>query len=402
MTPKAAATQIVKTLRQKGFTALLAGGCVRDMLLGRIAKDYDVATNAQPEDIVKIFPRTLTVGAKFGVVIVLINRCQVEVATFRTESGYIDGRHPSIIEFADAREDASRRDFTINGMFYDPIENKVIDFVDGRADLDRRLIRTIGSPLERFSEDYLRMLRAVRFSAQLGFDIETATFDAVRTLASRTTKISGERIAMELEAILISPARAAGCRMLFETGLLKAVFPTLKNTSALAGIETLARLRKNVTFALALAALWYHAPAETALAQLEILKPSTGQKKHFAYLLKNRGALLDTAMPVSTLKRFAANPYFRDLFELHKAILRATGASVYPLTKLKQRLRSLKGVELAPKPLLNGHDLIALGAITGPQVGALAEELYIQQLEGSLTTPEQARKYARDWLASRK
>ncbi|MCJ7693669.1 MAG: CCA tRNA nucleotidyltransferase, partial [Sedimentisphaerales bacterium] len=225
MTNKQAAIKIIKKLKRNGFEALLAGGCVRDMLLKRPAKDYDVATSAEPADVIRLFKRTLKVGAKFGVVMVLIDQIQVEVATFRTESGYTDGRHPANVRFATAAEDASRRDFTINGMFYEPLKKKVIDYVNGRADLKKQLIRTIGRPAERFGEDYLRMLRAVRFSTQLGFRIEPKTFSAIKKNAKNIHGISGERIAMELEAVLVHPNRSAGTSMLAESGLAKVIFP---------------------------------------------------------------------------------------------------------------------------------------------------------------------------------
>ncbi|MHC4338152.1 MAG: CCA tRNA nucleotidyltransferase, partial [Planctomycetota bacterium] len=224
MTSRQAAIRIVKRLRSNGFQALLAGGCVRDMLLGRPAKDYDVATNAHPKDVMKLFRRTLKVGAKFGVVIVLLENRRVEVATFRTETGYVDGRHPGKVEFAGAAEDASRRDFTINGMFYDPLERKVIDYVNGQADLKKKVVRTIGVPRERFGEDYLRMLRAVRFATQLGFAIEPRTWSAIYRNAKDITGISGERIRMELEGILISPNRSAGVSLLINSGLAEAIF----------------------------------------------------------------------------------------------------------------------------------------------------------------------------------
>ena len=401
MTQKQAAMEIVKRLRKKGFTALFAGGCVRDMLLGRMAKDYDVATNATPGDVCAIFSRTLEVGAQFGVVVVMMNGAQVEVATFRTESGYVDGRHPSHVEFADAKEDASRRDFTINGMFYDPLEEKVIDFVGGREDIEKRVIRTIGEPAERFGEDYLRMLRAIRFSAQLGFEIDGKTFEAINAKSSYITKISGERIAMELDVTLTNPNRKYGCQKLLETGLLHAIFPKVGEYQAVSGIEVLGQLRKNGSFAFCVAALWSHTETDRAMEQLEVLKLSRDQYKHIEYLLKNRGKLREADMSVSTLKRLAANPYFRDLFDLHKAMMRAGGEAVSSLTKLKLRLRDFKGVELAPRPLLNGHELISIGAVPGPEVGELMEEIYIQQLEGSVTDKEHARLWAADWLKKR-
>ncbi|MBN2129808.1 MAG: CCA tRNA nucleotidyltransferase, partial [Sedimentisphaerales bacterium] len=228
MTNRQAAIEIVRQLHRRGFEALLAGGCVRDMLLGRCAKDYDVATNARPEEVMRLFRRTLKVGAKFGVVIVLTRGRQVEVATFRSEAGYEDGRHPGTVEFTSAAEDASRRDFTINGMFYDPLERRVIDYVDGQADLKRRIVRTIGDPQARLGEDYLRMLRAVRFSTQLEFEIESRTYAAIRRHAESIVRISGERIVAELEGILCHPNRAAGASLLSEMGLLAVIFPGLE------------------------------------------------------------------------------------------------------------------------------------------------------------------------------
>jgi len=246
MNNRQAAIEIIQQLQQHGFQALLAGGCVRDMLLGRTANDYDVATNAQPADVMRLFRRTLKVGAKFGVVIVLIRKQQVEVATFRAEAGYEDGRHPTEVRFTSAAEDASRRDFTINGMFYDPLSDQVIDYVEGRADLKKRIVRTIGNPEERFGEDYLRMLRAVRFSTQLGFAIEPATYAAIGRNAAKITRISGERVAAELEGMLVHPNRAAGAAMLIETGLAEAVFPGFAGEPAQRGVTVLGRLRKNV------------------------------------------------------------------------------------------------------------------------------------------------------------
>ena len=206
MTNKQAAIKVIERLQQSGYQALLAGGCVRDMLLRRRAKDYDVATSARPKDVIRLFRRTLKVGAKFGVVIVLIEDRQVEVATFRTETGYVDGRHPGSVKFTTAAEDAGRRDFTINGMFYDPLEKQVIDYVGGQKDLSRRTVRTIGEPSERFSEDYLRMLRAIRFSTQLNFAIESSTWSVVCRNARKITKISINVITLNSYFTFITPA----------------------------------------------------------------------------------------------------------------------------------------------------------------------------------------------------
>ena len=402
MTHKDAAIEIVRRLRQHGFTAFFAGGCVRDMMLGRAAKDYDVATSAHPDDVMKLFSRTLKVGAKFGVVIVLIRNVQVEVATFRTESGYLDGRHPTHVAFSGAQQDASRRDFTINGMFYDPIENKVIDYVDGRNDLQRRLIRTIGDAQLRFGEDYLRMLRAIRFSTQLGFEIERYTWEAISKTAPNIRKISSERIAMELEMLLAHPDRAEGFAMLVKSGLAHAVFPDITSDRMQYGLKVLSHLRKRVSFALALSAVFAACDVELTLGQCEILKLSTRYLKHMNFLLNHRGVLLDADMPLANLKKLMASPYFLDLFECQRAIQRAENASVGALSKIKKRARALAGENLTPRPLLNGHELIALGAVPGPQVGELAEELYVEQLGGKIQTPYQAREWAKRWLQAHK
>ena len=409
MSNKQTAIKVIKRLNRNGYQALLAGGCVRDMLLGRAASDYDVATDAQPKDVMKIFQRTLKIGASFGVVIVLIESGvnsakdivgagQVEVATFRSETGYADGRHPSTVKFVSAAEDASRRDFTINGMFYDPLKKEVIDYVNGQTDLRKGLVRTIGKPEERFGEDYLRMLRAVRFSTQLGFAIEPRTFSAIRNNAKNIAKISGERVAMELEAILVHPNRSAGVSMLTESGLAEVIFPGLSSKQMKSAISALGRLRKKVDFALALACLFAGCPTEVALQKCKTLKLSRSQNRHIKFLLANRGKLLNDKMSLAELKRIVAEPYFWDLYELQRAIQKARRKSVTALVSLRKRVKALRGVELRPKPLLDGHALIQLGAVQGPALGQLAEEMYIAQLEGQLKTVQEAEQWSQKWL----
>jgi poly(A) polymerase len=399
MTNQEVAIQVVKVLRSSGFQALLAGGCVRDMLLGRPAKDYDVATSAEPAQVTRLFKRTLEVGAQFGVVIVMVDRRQVEVATFRSDAGYADGRHPTEVRYTTPEQDALRRDFTVNGMFYDPVDRQVIDYVAGQADLERRVIRTIGRAPERFSEDYLRMLRAVRFSAQLGFAIEPGTYSAVCDLASRITEVSGERICMELEGILTCAGRAQGARLLAETGLAAAIFPKLGAGPLGAALQVLARLRKDAGFALGLAALLAGCPTDEALAGIEILKLSRNQIKHIRFLLDHRVTLLKEDLSLAKLKQLLAGPYFWDLYELQRALLKAGGESLSPMVRLRRRVRELDGVELRPKPLLDGHDLMRLGLLPGPRLGRLVEDLYVAQLEGHVRTADQARQWAADWIA---
>src|SRR5258706_80485 len=225
MSARDKAIAIVRQLRQAGFEAYLAGGCVRDMLLHKEAKDYDVATNARPEEIQRLFPHTIPVGAQFGVIIVLLEDQPIEVASFRHDGPYLDGRHPSEVRFGTLEEDVRRRDFTVNGMVYDPIDDRVIDLVEGRKDLAARIIRAIGNPRHRFEEDRLRMLRAVRFAASLNFTIDAATLAAIPPLASTLTQISWERIGDEITRILTEGQARRGFELLDESGLLAVVLP---------------------------------------------------------------------------------------------------------------------------------------------------------------------------------
>jgi poly(A) polymerase len=398
MTNKQAAIKVIECLCSNGFRALFAGGCVRDMLLGRRANDYDVATNAAPRDVIKLFRRTLKVGAKFGVVIVLVEKQQVEVATFRSETGYVDGRHPAAVTFTSDVEDACRRDFTINGMFYDPIKKEVIDYVNGRGDLKSRLIRTIGKPAERFGEDYLRMLRAVRFATQLNFAIEPQTWSAICDNAVKITNISGERIAMELEGILVSPNRGRGTKKMIESSLARTVFPGFSAEQEKLAINVMGWLKRRIDFALGLAAFFVGCATDDALEKCKFLKLSRNLNKHIRFLLADRGRLLNDKMSLAELKIVLTEPYFEDLYELQRVIQKAEGKSTAVLKKLRKREKSLTDVELKPKPLLNGHDLMRLGAVPGPGLGQLAEEIYIAQLEGELQTVEEARQWVQKWL----
>ncbi len=398
MTNRQAAIKIVKVLRKNGFEALLAGGCVRDMVLRRRAKDYDVATNAVPADIIRLFRRTLKVGAKFGVVMVLLDNQQIEVATFRSDVDYTDGRHPGSVRFTNAKEDALRRDFTINGMFYDPIAETVIDYVGGQGDLKKRILRTIGRPQERFREDYLRMLRAVRFSTQLGFSIAPKTFIAICENAANITKISGERICMELEGILTSPNRAKGVGLLVKSGLASAIFPKINSGQFVFAVKVLNSLPQEASYPLALAAFFAGCEDESALEQLRILKLSRNQIKHIKFLLAKRGRLLDEKLSLSELKMLLGGHYFWDLYYLQAAIQKAENKGTGTLGKLKKRIKDLSDVELRPKPLLNGHELIKLGAEPGPMLGRMMNQMYIAQLEMQIKNREEARRWVIDWL----
>lgn len=398
MSNQDAALTVVRELRQAGHTALFAGGCVRDRLLGTAAKDYDVVTDAVPQQVSACFRRTLEIGAQFGVVVVLIGSEQVEVATFRTEGGYQDGRHPGHVEFASMKEDASRRDFTVNGMFYDPIDDKVLDFVEGGQDLQKRILRTIGDPNERFSEDYLRMLRAVRFAVKLDFQIEPATWASIQTHAAKITGISYERIVMELEQILPHPNRTQGVRLLMDSGLAKAVFPCFEGTPAAFSVDVLKALPEAVDFPLATAAFWAGFETKKALKHCKCLKLSNSQIKHIRFLLEKRDVLLDENLPLSTLKLLLHEPYFRDLITFQKAIQTAKGDNAQSLETVRERALAIDPEHIRPEPLLNGHELMELGATPGPMLGQLTQELYIAQLEEHLHDKQQAAEWAKKWL----
>lgn len=401
MTNRQAAIRIIHSLGKAGFEALLAGGCVRDTLLGKKPKDYDVATNATPVQICKLFRRTIKVGAKFGVIIVLIDNHQIEVATFRADTGYTDGRRPDKVSFTVAKEDAIRRDFTINGMFYDPLKKEVIDYVGGREDLKRKIIRTIGKADERFGEDYLRMLRAVRFAAQLDFEIEKTTLAAIKKHAGSITKISGERIAAELQSLSAAKNRKKGVELLIETGLAERVFPVFGKTGVAESAERIFDfLPVKISFELFMAGIFSTRSATETMEGLKILKLSSEQAKHIKFLLECRGYLLNS-LNLAELKLIVSEPYFEDLYSLQKAICKLTGLSASALLSIRRRAKALAGTELRPKPLLNGYELIELGVLPGRLVGVASRELYIAQLAEEIGTKPQAVRWVGDWLKKR-
>ncbi|HSU87489.1 MAG TPA: CCA tRNA nucleotidyltransferase, partial [Terriglobia bacterium] len=224
------AIDIIRELRKRGHEAYLVGGCVRDMVMGLEPADYDIATSARPEEIVKIFPRTESIGAQFGVILVIYRGHPFEVATFRSDEAYVDGRRPTGVVFTDVKQDVLRRDFTINGLLYDPLDQRVIDYVEGQSDIQAKLVRAIGDPHARFEEDKLRILRAVRFGARLGYEIEPATWEAVRSMAPKIHQVSSERIREELSRILTDGRPARGFRLLDESGLRAEILPELEWT----------------------------------------------------------------------------------------------------------------------------------------------------------------------------
>ncbi|MEX0806269.1 MAG: CCA tRNA nucleotidyltransferase [Candidatus Binatia bacterium] len=425
MSQKDRAIAIVKRLREQGYESYLAGGCVRDFLLNKTPQDYDIATNARPEEIQRIFPYTLPVGAQFGVLLVVIDGHPFEVATFRFDGPYLDGRRPSHVRYGTLREDIVRRDFTINGMIYDPIEDRIIDLVDGKKDLERRCIRAIGNPRERFEEDRLRMVRAIRFAASLNFEIDSATFEAIKQSAARVTQISWERIGEEITRVLIEGGARQGFELLDQSGLLKILLPeidamkgteqspdhhpegdvfnhTLLTLSHLdAPTETLAYgcllhdagkpvcIRKDsqrITF-------YGHTDrgAEMAEEILKRLKRGRAVWERVAYLVKNH--LRHTQAPkmrLSTLKRFLREDGIDELLELARIDALSSSGDLQYYEFCKERMSEMQEVEIRPEPLLRGQDLIEMGYVPGPIFTDILRQVEDAQLGGELTSRQEA------------
>jgi len=433
------ALRLIKRLRAAGHEALLAGGCVRDLLMGSPAIDYDVATSARPEQVQRLFRgRTVAVGAHFGVILVRGRRGegQIEVATFRREGPYSDGRHPDHVEYCSPEEDARRRDFTINGMFYDPLEGKIIDLVGGQRDIERRVIRAIGNPYDRFSEDKLRLIRAIRFAARFDFEIEPATAQALREMASQITVVSAERILQELRRMLEDPSRGRAVRMLAEFDLLEPLFPELAELRDVRHPEcaadrfehtvaVLERLgdawrsaqrnlgrrvsRSEPEFTLAFAAL-LHETAEPARSRdgLKLFKPqraaatcrrlrlSNAERDRVCWLVAHHAALRDaTHLRAARLKRILIEPGIEQLLALHRADLESLGRATDPIAFCERYLRQTPAAELNPPPLVNGHDLIGLGLRPGPIFKQLLERIRDEQLDGKIKSREEALALAR-------
>ncbi len=398
------ALQVVKRLRASGFEAYWAGGCVRDQLLGRVPKDYDVATNARPEQVRKIFGyrRTVAVGAAFGVISVLGPKGagQIEVATFRRDAEYSDGRHPDEVVFSSPAEDAARRDFTINGLFYDPLEHRVLDFVGGQADLQRRLIRAIGDPRQRFREDKLRLLRAVRFAAAFEFELEPRTREALCDMASEILVVSPERIAAEMERILVDPHRVRAVRLLCETNLAAAILPEIvphdpaaqrRLDHALAVLERLAE----PSFPLVLAALLCpFVDAEATLAVCRRWRLSNRCSDRTAWLVRNHAALRDPrSLRWSQLQPLLVSEGIDDLLALEQATSEAEGRDANHVAWCRSLLAQPREA-LDPPPLVTGDDLLQSGIRPGPEYRLLLQRIRDAQLDGEIRTREDALRLA--------
>ena len=425
MTSETLARSIVARLRAAGHQAYLVGGCVRDLLLGRAPKDFDVATDARPDRVSELFERSEQVGAHFGVVLVRENTSQVEVATFRSDASYSDGRRPDAVRFeGDPRQDAMRRDFTINALLLDPDTNEVLDFTGGREDLRRRVVRAIGAPDERFQEDHLRLIRAVRFAARLGFEIEPATMAALQRLHGLIVKVSPERVRDELARILTEGGARRGFELLDETGLLGDILPEV---AAMKGVaqppefhpegdvwtHTLLLLEKlrDPTVTLAAGALLHdvgkpptfrvaerirfdgHVEEGVRLAHgiLTRLRFSSDQIGQIEALIAHHMRFKDTGqMRESTVKRFLRMENFAEHLELHRLDCLSSSGKLDTYKRVLARLEELGEEELRPKPLLTGRDLIEQGYTPGPAFGKMLAAVEDAQLEGSVGNKEQA------------
>ncbi|MBE2204746.1 MAG: CCA tRNA nucleotidyltransferase [Chthoniobacterales bacterium] len=430
---EATAIRIVRRLRDAGHEAYFAGGCVRDRLLGCPAYDMDVATSAPPETVQKLFPKTVAVGAQFGVIVVLEGGWEFQVATFRADGVYLDGRRPEGVTFTTAEGDARRRDFTINGLFFDPLEGKILDFVGGEADLKAGVIRCIGEPSERFGEDKLRLIRGVRFAAKLGFRIDPPTWAALRNLAHTIPGVSAERIRDELMKIFLHPTRVRGFDLLDESGLLEILLPEV---TGLKGCEQppefhpegdvfvhtrlmVSLLPEEVSIPLVFAVLFHdigkpsvahtdatgrirfngHETASALLAEkiLARLRFSNAQTGEILASVKNHMAFKDVQnMRVATLKRFLARPTIADELELHRVDCLASHGLLDNYEFLLAKREEFSREPLIPPPLLTGRDLIALGWTPGPLFKKVLDAAQVRQLEGMLTSREEAL----EWVAS--
>lgn len=397
-----AALNVIETLRARGHVALLAGGCVRDRLLGREPKDYDIATDATPGRVGEVFPRARKVGAKFGVMLVRKYGYDIEVATFRADGTYSDGRHPDEVTFGSEVEDAKRRDFTINGMFLDPVEDRVIDHVGGRADLDARIIRTIGDPERRFAEDHLRMLRAVRFASRLGFAIAASTLRAIEHHCRQLETISAERVWMELGAILTAPSRAAGWTLLCRTGLrahLSKKWTADAREDAASGRRLALLPDEPIAPQLALATVLYLRPSSDVGSVCRALRLSNQQSKAVLWLVRSLPLVRDeSSLELADLKLLLAGAGWEQLLELLRIDLGTADADLTIYDRIRERTSAIPPADVAPTPLLNGDDLTALGITPGPEFGELLTALYRAQLNEQISTREDAMKMVTEML----
>ncbi|MEI8122230.1 MAG: CCA tRNA nucleotidyltransferase [bacterium] len=424
------AMEVVGRLRSEGFIAYLAGGCVRDLVMNRQAKDFDIATDAVPDTAMELFPGSVTVGKSFGVVRVCADGNWYEVATFRKDALYEDGRHPSEITFSDPETDARRRDFTVNALFYDPFRQIVIDYAGGLEDIERGIIRAVGNPGERFREDHLRLLRAVRFAATLGFLLDPATEAAIRETASRITAISVERIREELSRLWVEAKRAGDALVLLrDLGLLPIILPEI---AAMQGVQqppefhpegdvfehtvVMLNAMKTDDTRLAWAVLLHdvgkpptaqlkegrwrfecHASIgeEAARAILSRLRFSNDDLNAIAFMVGNHMRFVDVKkMRRATLRRLVGAPTFPQELELHRLDCASCHGDLENYRYLGEFRKAMDSEPILPPPWINGRDIMALGIKEGPEIGVWRKKAYDAQLEG--TCPD--RESLLEWL----
>ncbi len=425
------AATIVKQIRKNGHAAYFAGGCVRDMLMGNVPADYDIATSAEPEQIMKMFDRAIPIGISFGVVNVIVNNKNFEIATFRADGKYIDGRRPDSVKFCDAKGDVKRRDFTINGMLYDPIENETLDFVGGREDIKNRIIRTIGKPEDRFNEDHLRLIRGARFAARLSFDIEPATKAAIKEIAPKILGVSAERICDELKKGLTAPNPHKFIDLLDGLNLLKEIMPEICDMKGVEQPENFhpegdvykhtllcLSMMENPSWELAMSILLHDVAkpttfcreinpdgsygrirftmheqigAETAGKICKRLKASSYSIDRVKTLVKKHLRIKDAQnMRKSTLKRLFADPGYLELQELFRIDTLSSTKDLTAYEFCKNRFEELDEEQVKPKPLVNGHDLIEMGLKPGPIFSKILGTVVDEQLEEKIATREEA------------
>lgn len=402
------ALEVVRKLRDAGYQALWAGGCVRDQLLGRHPKDYDVATSARPEQVREVFGhrKTLAIGASFGVITVIGPKHvgQLDVATFRRDAAYSDGRHPDSVTFSDAEEDAKRRDFTINGLFFDPLAEQVIDYVGGQADLRAGVIRAIGCARDRIAEDKLRMLRAVRFAATFGFAMEATTADAIRAQASELVIVSAERIATELRRMLTLERRSLALELLRSTELLEVILPEIRSVDQTEWEQTLAIVNRlpSPTFPQAFAALLRSLssfPAERLQLAEAIgrrLKLSSEESGHMLRLLREE-PLLRTASRLTwpQLQRLIVADDAESVLQFATAVAQVLDGQAEELAACR-RMLELPAKLLNPALLISGNDLKRLGLTPGPHFREILDQIRDAQLNSVINTTDEALDLARN------
>lgn len=423
-----AAIQIVRTLQDAGHEALFAGGCVRDRLRGIVPKDFDIATSARPDEVLQLYSDGNSVGAHFGVILVKRDGHHFEIATFREDGNYLDGRRPDSVTFSTSEKDAARRDFTINGMFLDPLADQLIDTVGGENDLQAKLVRCIGDPAERFAEDYLRMLRAVRFATVLEFDIEHATWQSLQANAANIDRISPERIREELDKIWLSPHRVRGFDLLVDSGLMLAVLPEILDLQGCGQppewhpegdvfVHTrlmLSLLEPEASLPLVLSVLFHDIGkpatrtvdedtgrirfnghdslgAEMTEAILKRLRYSNSVIEATVAGVRHHMHFKDVQkMKKSTLKRFMAREHFDDELELHRVDCLGSNGILDNYDFLRTKAEEFANEPLVPPPLLTGKDLIDRGLTPGPTFKEILTQAQDLQLEGDLTSRDEA------------